>query len=73
MSEPTRTQQLSDLKVELVAYVGFRKRYGRDITFREALTGQRQQVLENMRDDGDPFWRVRLDLLDELSTQEGLV
>lgn len=70
--EPTRAELLNGLKKELVAYVGFRKRSGIDVTFRQALAGHRQQVVDNLREDTDPLWRARLDLLDALAAQEGL-
>jgi len=59
---------LDDLERELQGYVALQHRRGRDeYTLSMALRAHRRQVLENLRDDGDPAWNLRNGLLERLA------
>ncbi len=59
---------LDDLERELKDYVAFQHRRGFDeFTLSMALRGHRRQVLENLRDDGDPASNLRNGLLERLA------
>ena len=64
---------LDDLERELKAYVALQHRRGVDeFTLSMALRGHRRQVLENLRDDGDPAWNLRNGLLERLADRRGI-
>lgn len=59
---------LDDLDRELSGYVALQHRRGHDeYTLSTALRMHRRQVLENLRDDGDPAWNIRNGLLERLA------
>ena len=67
------TDALDDLERELKAYVALQHRRGVDeFTLSMALRGHRRQVLENLRDDGDPAWNLRNGLLERLADRRGI-
>jgi hypothetical protein len=74
MAEKTKTriELLAELRAELFDYVNLRARLGTPLSFERALRGHREQVIENLRDDGDPMWRDRLSLLDQICVEEGV-
>jgi hypothetical protein len=43
-----------------------------DYTLSMSLRGHRRQVLENIRDDGDPSWLTRNGLLENLADRLGI-
>ena len=67
------TDALEELERYLKRDVGRHHRHGdADYTFEEALKGHRRQVLENLRDDGDPAWNLRNGLLENLAGRLGI-
>ena len=69
----TRTQLKDDCRVEIAAYVKFRRKVGEPLTFQKALSGHRQVCVENAERDSEGYWSERVSLLDDVAMDEGFV
>lgn len=72
------TQKISKIELkeavrqELFDYLDFRERNGRPLTYPSLVRDIRDQARQNWLDDGDPSFRDRFEVLDELCVQEGM-